>query len=222
MSIYDYDVDIIGPQITPPELRAPKFLAWLSVILSPIQWARDNFLGDYSTGSNYLPYDNLAQYSFGDVVVNTDRSVYMCVENNVVGIDPPNDSYWILINKKFIGIDEQLKYTSQIITFEYLLNKWFFITGSSPKIYITNNAPLFQPMLMGNSGQTSSTMANNSQYSQYFMANNPTYTFNDFTINIPIAVYNAQGTSPLSRENAIRNYADKFVLSGMTYTVVTY
>ena len=44
----------------------------------------------------------------------------------------------------------------------------------------------------------------------------------NFTINVPLALFTTLGTDNTNRENTIRIFADKYVLSGITYNVTTY
>jgi len=224
MSIYDYDAEIVGEQLTPPDLRKPKFMAFLYVMVSAIKEYVYNFFNDFSKGSSYLFYNPLTVYSLGNKVVYSDRKVYMYINNTPSSGNLPIDTnYWSVSNNNFIGIDEQVKYTSQIITFEYLMNKWFFNTGATDQIYIQNNNNVSSVFVMGQSGQTSSAMAVNSLNSTSFMAVSPTFSVQyNFTIYVPSALFATLGNTPQNREQAIRNYADKFVLAGIIYNVTTF
>jgi hypothetical protein len=56
------------------------------------------------------------------------------------------------------------------------------------------------------------------------MGNAPTYIVNayDYTINVPIAIFNTLGTTTTNKENTIRQFADKYNLAGMNYNIITY
>ena len=176
MSIYNLDTDFVGENLMPPQLRTTKHLAWLKVILKPLNW------------------------------FNTKFSLY---RNG----DPSS-----LISSEFIGVDERIIYSSQKMLFEYLLNRYFATTG----IYIDNNfIGADNNFVMGASSSSSSSMPNNSAYSDTYMGEQPYYTTsqNDFTIYVPTAFYTGLGTY---NEQLIRAVADKYVLAGITYNVTDY
>ncbi len=223
MSIFNYNAYVVGEQITPPDLRKPKFMAWLDVLLKPLQWAADNLFVDFSNGSNYPEYDGLTGYSFGDTVIWSDKRVYKYISTTITaGTDPSNDAYWTLVNETFIGVNEQVKYNSQIIVFEYHLNKYFLVSPINPQIYLSDNANSGSNFMMGFTGPYSDNMPVNSAYQINYMSTIPAYTLTDFTINVPLTLFNSLGNTSANSEKAIRNYADKFVLSGMCYDVSTY
>jgi hypothetical protein len=67
-------------------------------------------------------------------------------------------------------------------------------------------------------------MPNSSINSVDYMGNMPTYitgTF-DFTINVPLDLFDTLGTTTTNKENTIRQFADKYNLAGTTYNVITY
>jgi hypothetical protein len=73
---------------------------------------------------------------------------------------------------------------------------------------------------MGETGEYSSVMPNNSQYQQNFLVNN--YTVSDgfaYTIYVPLAVWTPLASNDTDRENLIRSFADKYNLAGMIYDV---
>jgi hypothetical protein len=55
------------------------------------------------------------------------------------------------------------------------------------------------------------------------MPNNATYPAQyNFTINVPSALFATLGNNLTNRENTIRSFADKYVLAGITYNIITY
>lgn len=224
MSIYTFSTNYISEKILPPSLRGGKMLAWLKVILAPIQnlWVR--IFTDYKDGSLYADYDAGTVYVRTDRVIYTNKSVYECIKDTMaIGIPCTNTEYWLLINENFIGASERAKYSAQKMTFEYALNKWFRVPVGDPPIYIVNNVVATSGFIMGATGAYSSAMAKDSTFSTTYMGS--TYSVvsvYDYTIYVPIAVFNAQGSTIPNRETAIRNFADKYNLVGMIYNVVTY
>lgn len=223
--LFDFDIDIVIPNLTAPIKRQPKYLAWLKSLTTPIQQAWQNLFVDYKTGSTYPDFDISTTYSIGDTVIWTDKCIYMASSVTVLGVGqdfsgvlPNNTVFWTKVNENFIGVDERVKYNSQRLLFEYALNRFFRTSG----IYIENNfVTPTNVFAMGNSSQSSSYMPSNSIYQSDFMPDKPTYTtaIYDFTIFFPAADYAALGSSA---DLIIRSFADVYNLVGMQYDIQTF
>jgi hypothetical protein len=100
MSIYIFSTDYIGEKLLPPALRTPKQLAWLKVLLRPIQTVWTYFFVDYYGGSLYVNYDNSLAYVRGDRVIYSNKKVYECILDASAGIEPSDTTYWVKINDK--------------------------------------------------------------------------------------------------------------------------
>jgi hypothetical protein len=223
-NIYDFDVDVSAPELMPPVLRQNTHKAWFKVLLKPIQYLWALIFQEYKEGlSSYAAWTNALGYSIGVRVRYTDKAIYECIQGAFGNTQSPiNTLYWVKIQDNFIGANERVKYNSQIIVFEYALNKWFINLFTPNQIYITNNATSSQ-MLMGQTSAYSSPIAANSIFSTYYMGNAYTPTQYDFTINFPIALFNALPPAlNADKEKLIRNFADKYKLAGMTYNIITY
>ena len=233
MSIYQIDADYVANQLTPPKLRNVKMVAWIKVLVAPLQKFFDvSFLG-YKNGDTSLDYNNVTTYNFGDRVIYTDKSIYEATYTNPLGVAesfsgviPTNTLAWTKINNVFIGSDERSKYNAQKLLFEYALNRFFRVAASpADQIYITNNfIDSGQNFLMNTGSNDSSLMPLNSMYQIDYMGLFPTYqtNTNDYTIFVPIAVFTALGDTNDNRENAVRNFADIYNLAGMRYDVQSY
>ena len=223
MSIYTFDADYISEKLTPPQIRGVKFLAWLRVLVKPLQSFWSYVFEFYSTGSTNSVYSSGSAYVKWNKVIYQNKSVYMCIKNAGAGINCDNTTYWVKLTDNFIGCSERVLYNSQKIVFEYALNKWFFVAASpADQIYIENNDVAGSQMVMGATGSYSSPMAASGVYSLTAMGATYTAVGNDFTIYVPIAIYNSQGSTNPDRENAIRKFADLYNLSGILYNVVSY
>lgn len=233
MSIYSYDNKIVAEQIAPPTLRQSKFLAWLYVITKPVQSLWDFAFNGYKDGStfDYDLDDTFLFFPIGFVftkgdIIKYSKGIYVCIETfsftGVVDLTKFNK-----LQDNFLGVEERIKYNSQKILFEYAMNKWFSVPNVSipNSIFITNNFIQSQTVfLMGESSETSSLMPNSSSYSGNYMGNVPAYiavSF-DFTINVPLDLFDTLGTNATNKENTIRQFADKYNLAGTTYNVITY
>lgn len=219
--IYIIQFSLIWEKIYPPHLRKALHLAWGTVIVAPLQALRDLIFNDYANGSTASRYSGATAYVVGDKVYYTDRALYQCIEATT-GNAPTDTTYWIKILDNHIGIRERIKYNSRKIVLEYGLNRWFDVPAADPQIYITNNTIYGTAFILGQTGEYSSTMARSSTHQLYYLGNSYTYRSDAFTIYVPIAVFNALASNNTDRENIIRTFANNYVLSGMTYSCVTY
>ena len=220
-SIYIIQFSLLWEKLCPPILRKALHLSWGTVLTQPLQYLRDLIFENYANGSNYNAYDNATAYVVGDRIYYTNRSVYECIEGTTGNL-PTDTTYWRKIVDNRIGIRERIKYNSQKIVFEYALNRWFDVPSVDPQIYIQNNTIYGTAFLMGRAGIYSSTMPRSSSHQLYYLGNGYDYRSDAFTIYVPILVFNALANNDTNRENVVRNFADNYVLAGITYTVVTY
>lgn len=224
MALYNLDTDFIGANLLPTSLRKGIHLAWMKVILKPLSLLFDKTFLKYKDGDAVTSYNNATTYLFGDTVKYTNKSIYECIVPSSVGVNPSSITNWVKINDIFIGTDERVKYTAQKLLFEYSLNRYFEVPIADPQIYITRYAFVTSTFIMGQSGDYSSSMSNDSIYSSSWMGISPTFTFPiyDYTINVPILLFTSLGSTLSNRENAIRNFADKYNVAGFTYKIITY
>lgn len=219
--IYDFDIDVVVPNLTPEVKRLPKYLAWLKSLATPIQTAWNDLFVDWKTGTTYADYNVLTTYNFGDRVRYVDNKTYECIANTTAGIECTNTDYWELINTTFVGADERITYNSQIIILEHSINKWFRNELAADQIYIETNQIVNTVFQMGNNGHYSSVMSNVGGTT--WMGNTPSYTTQyNFTVYVPAALFATLGTDATNRENAIREFVDKYNLAGLKYNVTTY
>jgi hypothetical protein len=225
--IFDIDYEVQEQNILPPTKRLPVILAYMFAIIYALQWVRDRILGDYKAGATYPIYNAFATYNIGDrVIFFEDHSVYECMVNGTVsGIGgPASDPAWMKIQDLFIGVDERIKYNSQIIVLEYALNRYYLVPPTDPQIYIENNSSATPFFVMGNTGQTSSNMVNDSSISvaiTAWMGNVPTFPTPapPFTVFVPTSLFATLGLTVQDQENNIRQFVDKYKLGGLTYSV---
>lgn len=226
MGLFELDTDYIGEQLMPPKLRKDKHLSWLKVILKPLSNLFNIDFKDYTLGVSYDLWDSGDTYSFGNRVIWTDKRVYESLADSNFNNLPSDTTKWLLCQNIFIGVDERVKYNSQKLLFEFALNRFFMVDPlPADQIFIDNNfVDVGSVFLMGTTGQSSSLMPLNSVNQIHYMGLVPAYqtVTNDYTINVPIAVFNSLGSNDANRETAIRNFADLYNLAGMQYNVVSY
>ena len=231
-----YDVNYVQEKLTPPLLRAPIRLDWLKTLTYPIQKKYDDIYGVQSFVRSF----SLAKWSAVTAYVVGNRvrygiSIYECLIANT-GVDPTSDSVtWFKICEDFVGIDERIKFSSQHMVFQYVLNRYLNITYATiPQIYTVKNSIDTNGFYMGVDGDGSygemgvGTGALTNQ--DDFMGTSYSLNQYAFTIYVPIALANSftsetpdvvPNIAP-NRERMVRNVADKYKLAGMTYNVVTY
>ena len=229
MSFYDINYIDRDKELTPPKYRLTKFLSWLNCLNYPLQWLRDLWFGDYKVGAVYPDWTGSVFFGLGERVVFTDLSVYECISQSPVIGTPPSgnvNSYlsWQKIQDVFIGVDERIKYNSQMIVLEYALNHYYRVPTTDPQIYITTNSPQNSVFVIANSEQNASNVVNNEVFASSFVWNTPSFTAyaGNFTVSVPTALFATLGATVQDQENNIRQFVNKYKLSGLTYNVVTF
>jgi hypothetical protein len=217
MSIYDQDHNTIQKQLTPPDKRSTTMLAWERCLVKPIQWLHDLFFIDYAQGNTSSQYNPATLYTVGNRVQYND-SVYEVWQNPpTVGIDPTNINYWILIQDDFIGADERVTFNSQVLTFEFLLNKEFRTTFNQPNyaapvhsdIWIENARIKDGSFIVHpNSGAESFIRPNS--YSVSFIRPNHSFSSVNFIVHYPISVIPDNS----DQLNKLKTLVEKFKLAG--------
>jgi hypothetical protein len=210
---------LVWEKLYPPHLRKQKHLEWGNVLVAPLQWIRNLLFDVYIDGNSYGRWDITTSYLIGERVYYSDRGLYEAITNNI-GVTPQTATDWKLILENHIGVRERVKYNSQKLLFEFALNRWFDTIGL--QIYITNNTIYTGTFIMDRGSFNSSVISRNSVNASSYLGNTPLYDNIAFTIFVPLAVFNALAATNIDRENIIRNFADKYVIAGMEYNVVTY
>lgn len=225
MGIYDVNYSKLGQQMLPPDKRAARQRAWIAAALYPIQWLRDLWLGSYrSGGTGYPPYINSTTYGKGERVVYR-YSVYESNVSGNLGNDPLNTTYWTKVQDNFIGVNERIRYTGHVLVLEYALNRYFGTVFRQPPnvsdIFIQDNVKPQSVFVIGGDEDSSSVIYGDHS-SEVIIDSYSFDAFNNMTIMVPTAVYNALDTDPLNREKIIRNFADQLIVAGITYDVSIY
>jgi len=210
--------------------RLVKRIAWGAVPMKQLQRLRDNFFNEYADGSLALDWTSIIAYNKGDKVKYLDKGIYEAIKTVPIGAAITDTSYWLKIQDNWIGVRERAKYHGCKLSLEFQLNKWFgtvFLqpddeaTPTPSEIYITNNTLNNNVFLVANS-DTEASVVMNSDFADDFVMNDYSFNGTSFTINVPVAVFNALGSNTTDRENMIRSFADKYVIAGVTYNIATY
>jgi hypothetical protein len=207
----------------PPDKRGSKMWAWVTAMLSPIQWVRDLWFGDYRTGSQAQEYLTTTTYQ------KYQRAIYrfavyesLIDDNNFI---PSNPMAWQLVQKNFIGLYERILYTGQTLVLTYALNKRFMTDFRQPPavsdIYIQDIPKPLSPFIVGGSEANSSVVYANT--SSDFVIDAYSFTaYVNMIIWVPVAVYLALDPLPANCDKIIRAFADQYIVAGIIYSVSTY
>jgi hypothetical protein len=232
---YIINTNTFADNFLPPKKRVSKFIAFTRVLLYPLQVLFDTIFGTFKDGNNASDWDVSSTYAIGDQVKYKDGSIYQCYVATTAGIVPTNTSYWFLIQGTFVGLEPRLKYNSERIVFEWLLNEKFGTTfvnspGASD-IYIENIDTSDSMLWVGiNEAESGLIVADNADIDGWVQAVDLPLEIIYFNIYVPIAVANALTTEPNdsvpniseNRANIIRGVADLYVLAGIRYEIITY
>lgn len=224
MSLYDIDYTRVGKQLTPPDKRQTFINAWVKNLLAPMQWIADLWLRDYRTGSSAALWLNSTTYAKYDRV-KYKFAIYESLLDGNLNHLPTDTTRWMVVQDNFIGISERILYTSITLTLTYAMNKRFDTVFRQPPnlsdIYISNNAIPVAPFIFGATAQNSSAFYSQSSTEFFINASGFVVAYN-FSIHVPVAVYNALDPLPANREKIFRNFVDKIICAGITYNIVTY
>ena len=214
MSIFNIDYTQKVVELAPPDKREVKHIAWLRSIMSPVQYLRDKFLGDYRVGSGYDQWV-AGTYAKGDKVVFKEIVYESLIDSNT---DSPPSANWQIYLPSFIGTDTRVKFNGQKIILEAALNQRFLSTFRQPPdtsdIYI-ETLPFSTVGFL-----VASTEPYSTEVGQTYSVDDIGYTYPfqntiNFTIHIPVAVY-AQ-----TNESEVRNFVDAIIPAGLNYNITT-
>lgn len=154
------------------------------------------------------------------------RGIYeSLIDNNTS--TPDDVTKWRLLQLVHASAISRAKWTGHKMILEYALNKIFKTTWNGAPvtpygdIYIENNAAVIGSFIIGASEVESSSI-NLTDSSEYIFETETGADYINFTIYFPIAVFNDLGNDDPARESAVREVADRYVIAGLTYLVVTY
>lgn len=223
---YDIDYAQQVPELLPPDKRYKNTVGLLSVSMtSTLQFLRDAVLGDYRLGSTVSawvdPADSMVPYARG-AKVNYKKAIFVSLVDNNTDI-PTDETSWYMQQQFFIGFRERIAYNGMNLVLTFALNRWFGTTFRQPggglsDIYITTNAIASDAFLVGFS-EAESSAAGWQGSDQYIGDPYTADTQYNAVIHVPAAVYAA--LQPAA-ESLIRSFADKYMISGVIYQIVTY
>ena len=238
MSTLQFDIPAYVENQLPPMYRLPKFRLLFIACLYAVQWRFENWK-EYQDGAAWPPYNPAHSYAAGERCMYLTGNYESLTAGNTGNNPATNATNWILINGDFIGMTERLKYNGKIITLTWALNRHFGTqwrnlpwpapydfgtgTGTYPDIYITTVVPAKTSFLMHPTADKSSRMYPTG--STGLLINPPLYaiaTTYAFTVHVPIAVYNAQGSTDAIRSAVFNQFINKYKVVNTNFTIATY
>lgn len=227
-SIYDYNTSNVALNLSPFRYRKTRWQAFFRSLLWPLQWLRDNWFNEYKTGSVAPLFSTLIAYPKGYRVTDpSNNAVYESNEAQGPGAAAPveNLGTWSLVSPDYRGVDERLKYNSQKLMLEYILNKFFRCNftqppqATLPDIYIENNLLNNFAFVAQDDSELASDVFGLDQFTQQWVIDDYDFVSYAFTIWVKLSVFN---DNLPDAEAKIRAVADRYVIAGIKYNVLTY
>lgn len=227
MSIYNIDFETKAVELLPPDKRYSKFVAWIKALFSQNTYNHTDVYRDYKTGCNdYYPIWDIGNfYALGDRVT-FGEVVYECINpEGIIAVDPSNTTDWRVYENFFLGVDERVLFSHQKIVLEYALNKRFHTNFAQPplisQIYIETFVQDTVVFVVG-AEEIESSIVYYDKSSEFVIDAYTFVEFFNFTVYVPLAVYNAVSTDPSARELTFRNFIDRYNTVGLIYKIETY
>jgi len=224
MSLFVFDSETIARQLLPPVLRGEKMMAWLRVLLTPVQWVVNRFLDDFSDGNNYTEWITSHSYNVGDFVTWYTKENFVCIQAHISASDKwpsgktSSTLYWLKVQDNFIGLNERATYNAQIIKLEQQLNHWFR-TVPTARAYITNT-PQNNEFLMGN--EMGDYVVNSSEFSSAYMCTDHSVQKYDFKVYVPVTAFPSMVSGIDDQKKAVKQFVDQYRVPGTIYDVCIY
>lgn len=215
----------------PPSHRALRWVLWVKALVYPLARRMGLFV-QYQNGTTALNYDGGTTYNTGDQVV-FNYGVWESQQDGNTGNTPDvSPTRWQQVNTSFIGMNERSRYGGGRLNLEWALNRYFQTTFRQPDnpitptpsdIYITNDEPLYVSFVSFTTEPLTSNVYT-TQTSDFVFTTEVYDTASSFRfiVHIPTAVYAAINADAGIAETIVRQFLDRYVASGVFYTIATY
>ena len=209
-------------EILVPDKRTVKTTNINIGLATQVQNLHDGLINRYKAHS-ILALWTAGSYDRGDDV-RYGKSIFQSnIDNNTD--EPTYTSNWTLVSNNYLGTDFLLKIRGEKLILEYALNDWFSTTfrykpQTSDIFLITNSIAQtgFRVGALSLESSSISGLGSSEPIKNINVASNQ----NNLTINFPLSVYNALGTTDSIRDSIVRSFADKYITGGITYNINTY
>lgn len=223
----DFNLQVVN--MLPLSQRLPYWKIFVRALVGPIVRLYElfNFYMYNSVDAGY--WSSIVTYSVGDKVRDI-SGVYESLVDGNLNNAITDTAYWYKVLDYFIGADERAVYNGRKINFEWALNRYFGTTFVQPNDPVT---PTPSEIFISNKVITqTSFITGSNDASVVYSYSSSGYVFGteiygfassyNFYINMPLAVYNALGTTGAIRESIVRAFADKYTAVGTFYSIITY
>jgi hypothetical protein len=222
--MYQIDYNTTIENLLVPDKRTPKTVAFNTALVQDVANNHTLLFSKYRD-YNILPIWTAGTYAKNELV-RYGKSIFQSVEGSNT-TEPTYSDKWRLVSDNFLGSDFRLSIRGEKLNLEYALNIWFGSMFRQPSagvsdIFLATNpiTPISVFRVGINEFESSKVFADTSSE---LVINSYTFTsqFN-LSINVPVALFNTLGATNAIRESIVRNFADKYINAGLTYTCITY
>jgi hypothetical protein len=219
MGLFDINISQLVKDLLPSKHRTTEKLKQNEGLLSGLG-RNARILKDYKEGASASTYSAGTYGKYDQVIYN--QAVYeSLIDSNTDAPDIVKS--WVKIIDVFLPSNETQYYDANKISLEYALNKYFGLTFNSPPtlsdIYITNNVNPTPSFVCGLIESQSSAVGVDTSEQYVPLTYTTTTLLPSFSINVPTAFYVSLGADA---EQIIRNFADKYVATSLTYNINQY
>lgn len=225
--IYDIDFQLAAMEILPTHKRT-NITEVTNSITKPLNDL--NLIFKYfRIGSGAANYSNGPTYTFGQIVKYS-RRIYLrneVTDSYVAGTIPTNAVFWTKILDDFVGVTERVMYGNGKLIMEYALNRAFGTMFRNPPlvsdIYIENINTSDINFFVGEFDTDTGTVSQSDVLSEFYVGEGDfVSTERDFIVYVPLATYNALGSTTTERDSRINSVVDSIKLAGYDYKIQTY
>jgi hypothetical protein len=229
MNLYRIITDFFIKAMLPITKRTAIHTQWLVSLFKPFDWTNQN-LSEYSKGSTYSNYSSTFTYSVGNRVSGTpllQNFVYESLTASNYGVPLTNTASWQYVNNNSIGATERIQYTSNTLTFEYALNKFFKTTFRAPNgvtsstrsdIYINNNIITVPAFFVGVPGPII--------YDRHYVYDRRSDAFvgvgTTFVDEYQYSIYVPTASLAIYGSASVKNIADRYNAAPLKYNIIGY
>lgn len=238
MSIYDIDFSQSTTELLPPSKRTSRTEAFLSLAGLYLQFLHDIIFNTYQNGSIYPLFDNGSPYFNGDRVMDDDNGVYEVIDESAFALSGgfythpfTNPSMWVRLTKDWRGTSARIRYNSQKLVLEWVLNEYFgqvfrqpndvTFSGTKSDIYV-EDVQNYNPFFIAQDDVHASFAVDiPSTIQDFIIDDNSASVYISRKIYVKAAwwaTFNSSGDG----DEKMRSFIDKYIIAGCVYQILTY
>ncbi len=238
MPVPAYDIPTFVTINTPPNYRLPKFLTFVQSLCSGLTWRKEIF-DSYRNGDDQSKWNTLVTYDV-DAKVFWNFATYQSLTSGNIGLQPDlNPDKWILRNSSNIGASERVMINGGVLSLTFELNRIFGTTfrqppwpapydfglggGTFSDIYITNSVTQFSTIVSRTVGFNKSvSRTKGAGLVSRTIGFTGSITSYLYVINVPIAIYNALGSTDAIRTAVMTRFVNIYNPCGLSFKIQPY